>query len=112
MKLGFQNKLFGTLLRTRALMYLAAMEETYPVELARTMGAAPFPVQRLLDSLETEGVVVSRKLGLERRFTLNRRFFGSSELRSLLLKMGQADAELQNALAQRRTRPRRKGKPL
>ena len=68
--------------------------------------------QRVLDGLEREALVVSRKAGVERRFTLNPRFFARSELRALLLRLGEQDSQLQQALAARRSRPRRRGKPL
>ena len=103
---------FGTVLRTRVLVAVALTGETFPAEVARLTGSRLFPVQRVLDGLEREALVVSRKAGVERRFTLNPRFFARSELRALLLRLGEQDSQLQQALAARRSRPRRRGKPL
>ena len=112
MTLEAQNKIFGTVLRTRVLFTLALVGETFPSELARLIDSKLFPVQRILDSLEREGVVASRKIGVERRVTLNPRFFAHAELQTLLSKLGEQDSRLQQSLAKRRSRPRRRGKPI
>ncbi len=105
-----QNKLFGSALRTRLLVAICLVEESYATELARLIDAKLFPVQRLIDALEIEGVVATRKLGLERRVTLNPRYYAARALAALLIRLGEADRELQEKLLARRTRPRRKGK--
>ena len=107
-----QQKLFGTVLRTRVLLATSLLEETFPSELTRTLNLKLFPVQRVLDALETEGVLVSRKLGIERRFNLNPRFFAYPELKSLLVRLAEQDRALVAALASRRARPRRRLKSL
>ena len=112
MPIQTQTKIFGTTLRTRTLSALALMGETFPSELARVIESKLFPVQRVLDALETEGIVVSRKLGIERRVTLNPRFFACGELTALLTRLGEQDQKLQRTLGRRRSRPRRRGKPL
>src|SRR4051812_33964281 len=96
-----QNKLFGTLLRTRVLVAIAALEETFPSELARVLESKLFPIQRVLDALEAESVVVSRKPGVERRVTLNPGFFANNELRNLLLVLAEQDRNLTKTLASR-----------
>jgi hypothetical protein len=45
-------------------------------------------------------------------FTLNPRFFAKRELQALLLRLANADTELQRAVAELRRRPRRTGKPV
>jgi DNA-binding MarR family transcriptional regulator len=107
-----QPKVFGTVLRTRLLGALALMEESFPAELARVLGSPLFSVQRGLDSLEKEGLVVTRKLGVERRVQLNPRYFAYQELRAILLKLADQDSQLKQALAERRARPRRRGKEI
>ena len=101
MKTDQNLKVFGTVLRTRVLTTVALTGETFAAEVARLTGNRLFPVQRVLDSLEREALVVSRKSGVERRFTLNPRFFARSELRALLLRLGEQD---------RRSEERRGGK--
>lgn len=106
------NKVFGTELRTRALCAVALMGETFPSEVARMLDSKIFPVQRVLDALEKESLLCSRKLGVERRVTLNPRYFAISELRALLTKVGEQDQPIMHALSTRRARPRRRGKEL
>ncbi len=106
------TKLFGTVLRTRLLTALALVEESFPAELARLLESGLFPVQRVIDALEKEGIIATRKIGLERRVTLNPRYFAAAELRALLLRLGETDPRLQYTLAARRSRPRRRGKEL
>ena len=112
MPINRETRIFGTALRTRVLAALALAGESFPTELARLLGARVFPVQRVIDALELEGLVASRKLGVERRVTLDPRFFAHAEMRALLVKLGERDAPLWQALSERRSRPRRRGKPL
>ncbi len=93
------------------LVALRLLEETYPSELATVLGLRIFSVQRILESLESTGVAISRLVGRTRLITLNPRFFASKELDALLWAMGKQDVELQKKLAARRRRPRRAGKP-
>jgi len=112
MSINPQSKLFGSALKTRVLTAIALVEDTYPSEIARLAGANLFSVQRILDALEQEGIIATRKPGVERRVTLNPRYFALSELKSLLLRLGSQDKILQDALARRRARPRRRNKEL
>jgi DNA-binding transcriptional ArsR family regulator len=104
-------ELFGSRNRTSVLVAIRLLEETYPSELAALLGIGLFVVQRVLESLEREAVIVSRLLGRTRRVALNPRYFAQKELAALLWKMGQYDLELQRKLGAKRRRPRRPGKP-
>jgi DNA-binding transcriptional ArsR family regulator len=106
------SKLFGTARRTEVLKALGVLEETYARELARLLGAPLLTVQRLIDALERDGVVVTRRIGNERRISFNPRFFAVRELRALLFRMAQTDDRIVEAVRSLRRRPRRKGKPL
>ena len=110
--LGTVSKLFGSPRRTQILVLLALLEESYPSELARLLGAAKAPVIYIVDDLEREGVVASRRLGRTRRLSLEPRYFAARELQALLLKLSEGEPELQRIAASKRSRPRRKGKPL
>lgn len=112
MSLQFQSKIFGSTLRTRILVAVSLLEETFPTELTRLLQANLLSVQRVIDNLEIEGLVVSRKLGVERRVSLNPRYFAMKELKPLLTRLGEQDTALQGTLSQRRARPRRRGKEL
>ena len=105
-------KLFGSPRRTEVLQLLVLLEETYPAELARLLGATKATILQILESLEVEGIVASRQLGRTRRVTLDPRYFAAAELRALLEKLASGSTSLQRIAAARRTRPRRRGKPL
>ena len=110
-RLTRQARLFGSPSRTAILVALRLLEDTYPSELAALLGLGLYSVQRVLQSLEAEGVVATRMLGTTRRVTLNPRYFAHAQLGALLWELGAHDEELQRALAARRRRPQRAGKP-
>lgn len=109
--LDTRPQLFGNRNRTAVLVALRLLEESYPSELATLLGIRLYTVQQILRSLERDAVVVSRSLGRTRRVTLNPRYVGYKPLRELLWIVGTYDADLQRALATKRRRPRRPGKP-
>ncbi|TAM85285.1 ArsR family transcriptional regulator [bacterium] len=110
--LDLRPQVFGSAVRTRVLTAIGALEETYATELARTLDIPLRSVQRIVEALETEGIVATRLVGNQRRITLNPRWLGAAELRALLDRLMLADADLQRRLGALRRRPRRKGKPL
>jgi DNA-binding MarR family transcriptional regulator len=93
------------------LLLIAVLEETYPAELARLLGSSIFSVQRSLDSLESEGLISSRKL-VVRRVTLNPLFPAARELKAFLLRIAEGYPEYAALKESLRQRPRRRGKPL
>lgn len=103
--------LFGSRMRTALLMLVAVLEETYPAELARYLGASISSVQRTLDKIEDEGLVASRPL-VVRAVTLNPQYPAVKELRSLLLRLAEGYPEYQRVKESRRLRPRRRTKRL
>lgn len=110
-RLARQSKLFGSPTRTAILVGLRLLEESYPSELAALLSTNLYTVQRVLESLESDGVIVSRTFGKTRRVTFNPRYFAHAQLSALLWQLGTHDHALQRALASRRRRPRRSGKP-
>jgi hypothetical protein len=104
--------MFGSRLRTQVLVLVALLNETYPTQIARLLNSRLLPVQRLINTLEAQGVLSSRLTGTVRLVTLNPRFFAIAELRDLLLKIGEADLHLADLAASIRRRPRRAGKAL
>jgi hypothetical protein len=98
-------------MRTALLILLAVLEESYPAELSRYLGTTIASVQRTLDKLEVEGLISSRQLAV-RRVTLNPSSPVVKELRALLLRLAEGYAEYQAVREARRTRPRRRNKPL
>lgn len=103
--------LFGTRMRTALLMLVAVLEETYPAEISRYLGSSIPAVQRTLDKLEDEGLVATRQLAV-RTVALNPAYPAFRELRALLLRLAEGYGQYQIVKESRRTRPRRRSKPL
>ena len=103
---------FGGQARTRVLLALRMLDESYPRELARVLGLPVSGVQMALRGLERDGLVAGRIAGRTRLVRLNPRYFARDELQRYLLKLAGADAELQTRVADLRRRPRAGGKPL
>jgi DNA-binding transcriptional ArsR family regulator len=103
---------FGSRSRTRVLVALARLGESYPRELARLLGLSLFSVQRALRTLELDALVVARSMGKTRLYQLNPRYFARRDLDRYLKRLADADADLNQAVGALRRRPRRTGKPL
>ncbi|MGZ3497918.1 MAG: hypothetical protein ACXWNK_14455 [Vulcanimicrobiaceae bacterium] len=111
-KLAGQLRLFGSATRTGVLIVLALVDESHPRELARILNASLSSVQLAVDGLEREGIVATRRLGSERRVTLDPRFYGAKALKDLLLKLSDGQPHIIDAVRSVRRRPRRRGKAL
>ncbi len=107
MSLSPPSKLFGSPRRTQVLLLLALLGESYPAELARLVEAHPFSMGEILDGLEIEGVIASRRLGRTRCVALNPRYFAARELQALLSKLAEGEPALRGLAATRRSRPQR-----
>lgn len=111
-RLRARPRLFGNPTRTAILMLLVELEESYPRELARLVSASLSSVQLAVDGLEREGIIATRRIGSERRVSLNPRFFAYRQLKDLLRKMADSEPEIGQTVRAIRRRPRRRGKPL
>ena len=103
---------FGSRTRTRALVALRLLGETYPRQLARLLEAPLSSVQKALAGLERDGVVAGRTVGRLRLYGLSPRYFARNELSRYLDRLTEAERELVERLAGLRRRPRRTGKRL
>lgn len=103
---------FGGQGRTRALLALSLLRESYPRELARLLEMPLSGVQGALRGLELDGLVVGRSLGRTRVFQLNPRYFAAAALGEFLRRLAEPEADLRDRVAALRRRPRRTGKPL
>jgi DNA-binding transcriptional ArsR family regulator len=102
---------FGGQARTRVLLALRLLDESYPRELARVLGLPLSGVQMAVRGLERDGLVAARTAGRMRLVRLNPRYFAREELQRYLLVLAAADAALQDRVAEMRRRPRASGKP-
>ncbi len=110
----FERKpdLFGTPLRTRVLVFVALVEETYPREVAAVLDVPISNVQRVIGQYEEEGVLATRLFGRVRHVTLNPRWFARDALRAFLERYAVAFPDLAAKADALRRRPRRSGKPI
>jgi sugar-specific transcriptional regulator TrmB len=103
---------FGGQARTRVLLGLRLLDESYARELARLLGLPVSGVQNAVRGLERDGLIAGRPAGRTRLFRLNPRYFARDELQRYLLRLAGADADLQRRVAALRRRPRVTSKPL
>jgi len=103
---------FGSATRTRVLLTLSLLGESYARELTRLLGARLSGVQKALQSLERDGIVAGRLVGRTRVFQLDPRYFARDPLKLFLRRLAEPELQLQQRVAALRRRPRRTGKPL
>jgi DNA-binding transcriptional ArsR family regulator len=104
-------KLFGSATRTRALLAIALLKETYVRQLAELLGLSSPVIFRIIDNLEREGIVISRYVGRTRTLSLNPRMYGIRELEAFLLKYAKG-TDVEELAGRIRRRPRRRGKQV
>ena len=103
---------FGGQGRTRVLLALSLLGESYARELARLLEMPLSGVQGALRGLELDGLVVGRSLGRTHIFQLNPRYLAAAALGEFLRRLVEPEADLRDRVAALRRRPRRTGKPL
>ncbi len=107
------ESLVGSTNAERVLLFLSEREKGYAQEIADTFNVAPSQVQRILDRMERDGLLVSNTIGRTRQYEFNPRFAFRDDVKSLFLKaLSMYPDDVQKALKKDRRRPRRKGKPL
>jgi hypothetical protein len=105
--------LFGSKNREWVLQFILANSTGYAKEIADFYATSLDPIQKQLDRLECDGVLVSQKIGRTRLFGFNPRYVFLDELTALLEKArSYYPPEEIERLTMRRKRPRRSGKPL
>ena len=112
MKVNVSSSPFGSFARSRVLLSLQLLVESYPRELARFLDLSLSSVQKALQSLEKDGLVAARSVGRTRVYRLNPRAFARRELQRYLVRLLEPEAGLRARAASLRRRPRRSGKPL
>ena len=110
--LATQSSPFGGRTRTRAIIALRLLGESYPREVARLIDSALFGVQKALAGLERDGLVASQMVGRTRLYRLNPRYFALAELVPFLDRLAESETEIRSRAGTLRRRPRRPGKRL
>lgn len=103
---------FGSQTRTRLLLALSLLQQSYARELARVLEIPISVIQKALLSLERDGLVAARSAGRTRVVSLNPRYFAQRELLTFLKRLTEPEDRLKKAVAKLRRRPRRTGKRL
>jgi DNA-binding transcriptional ArsR family regulator len=112
MKVTDSSSPFGSATRTRVLLALRLLSESYARELARLLSQNLSGVQGALRSLERDGLVAAREVGRTRAYRLNPRGIARAELARYLDGLLEPEKDLRSRVASLRRRPRRTGKPL
>ncbi|MGH7742988.1 MAG: winged helix-turn-helix domain-containing protein [Candidatus Eiseniibacteriota bacterium] len=112
MKVTESSSPFGSRSRTLALLALQLLAESYARELARLLELSLSSVQKALQSLERDGLVVGRPVGRTRLYRLNPRAFARRDLERYLVRLSGAESWLRLRTMRLRRRPRRTGKPV
>lgn len=105
-------KPFGSLARTRVLLAIRLLGESYARELSRLLDLRLSGVQRALKSFEKDGLVAGRAVGKTRLYRINPSVYARRELEAYLDRLLELESELGARAARLRRRPRRAGKPL
>ena len=103
---------FGSRARTKVLLALQLLTESYAREMARLLGLSLSAVQKALHSLERDGLVAGRSVGRTRLYRLGPRAYARRELERYLERLLELETDLRARAANLRRRPRRSGKPL
>ena len=112
MKVISSSSPFGGSTRTRALLAVRLLNESYARELARLLESSLSGIQKALQSLERDGLVAARTAGRTRLYRLNPRAAARKELAAYLHGLLKTEKNLRARTARLRRRPRRSGKPL
>jgi DNA-binding transcriptional ArsR family regulator len=103
---------FGGKTRTRVLLALRLLSESYPRELARILDSPLSGVQQALRGLELDGLVAAQVAGRTKLYRINPRYFAFEALQRYLLRLTEPEEDLRQRIESMRRRPRRIRKPL
>jgi predicted transcriptional regulator len=97
----------------RVLLFMAVREKGYAAEIAKTYGVGASMIQKQLDRMERDGLLVHQPVGRTRMYSFNPRFPLTKEVKTLALSaLAKYPAEFQEKLTLVRNRPRKARKAL
>jgi predicted transcriptional regulator len=103
----------GSTSAERALVFITAREQGYASEIARMFDTSVSQIQKQLDRMERDGLLINEKVGIARIYSFNPRYAFVPEVKALMEKaLSMYPLPIQKALTMNRRRPRKKGKPL
>lgn len=107
------SELFGSQTTEKCLILIAALGESYALEIANTFEISKTQVARTLNKLEQSDILLGQEKGRTRIYSLNKSWILSKELNSLLQKaLTSLPLDQQEKYFMKRMKPRKKGKTL
>ena len=107
------NELFGSQTTEKCLLFIAALGESYALEVANTFKISKTQVTRTLSKLEQADILLGQQKGRTRIYSLNRSWLLAKELNALLQKaLSNMPLDQQEKYFMKRMRPRKKNKSL
>ncbi|WP_413560775.1 winged helix-turn-helix domain-containing protein [Bdellovibrio sp. HCB209] len=105
--------LFGSQTTEKSLLLVAALGESYALEIAKTFQISKTQVARTLLKLEQADILIGQDKGRTRVYTLNKGWVLFKELNALLQKaLSNVPLDQQEQYFMKRMRPRKKNKAL
>lgn len=106
-------ELLGSQTSEKCLLFIAAMGESYALEIANTFEISKTQVVRTLLKLEQADILVGQDRGRTRIYSFNKSWFLAKELDALLQKaLLNTPKDYQEKYFMKRMRPRKKGKAV
>lgn len=106
-------ELFGSQTTEKSLLFIAAIGESYALEIANTFQISKTQVARTLLKLEQADILIGQEKGRTRVYSLNKTWYLSKELNALLQKaLSNIPLDQQEKYFMKRMRPRKKNKAL
>lgn len=97
----------------RVLLFITARESGYAGEIAKAFSTNISPIQKQLDRMERDGLLINEKVGRTRVYSYNPRYPFVPEVRALMNKVLELYPDgMKEELLYNRRRPRKKDKPL
>lgn len=107
------GELFGSQTTEKSLLFIAAIGESYALEIANTFKISKTQVTRTLIKLEQADILLGQEKGRTRIYSLNKSWFLAKELNALLQKaLSNIPLDQQEIYFMKRMRPRKKNKSL
>ena len=107
------EELFGSQTTEKCLLLIAAIGESYALEIANNFGISKTQVTRTLTKLELADILVGQDKGRTRIYSLNKSWLLSKELSTLLQKaLSAVPIDQQEKYFMKRMKPRKKNKAL
>jgi predicted transcriptional regulator len=103
----------GSTSAERVLLFIVARGEGYATEIARTFKTDLSPIQKQLERMERDGLLINKQVGRTRVYKLNPRYAFVKEVTQLIdSALAACPQQLREELLMQRSRPRKVGKPL